>query len=162
MLYSFSPREIAAILSHELGHLQLKHTTYSMVVVGMTTITNLCIRLYSVIIAFFVMLGSLIPFVGIIALFIGIIFRIQMFILDFLVYFPMAVLRLFGQRCDEYEADRYACEIGLGPALYEALKHLDHFEEKGWWEELQRDHPYTIKRLRRIEEYCRQHEADRL
>jgi len=114
---------------------------------------NFVIRLYQWIITVLNFL-SFIPFAGIFLVPITWFFLLQTYVFHFLLNLPLWFTNQFLSRRDEYAADRYACEIGLGRELYEGLSLLSAGERKqSFWQGFASDHPGTHKRLERIERY---------
>ena len=67
---------------------------------------------------------------------------------------PLQLAHQFNSRQDEYAADRYACEMGLGLELYNGLMLLASGQKKlSFWQRLTSDHPDTDKRLAKILAY---------
>ena len=59
----------------------------------------------------------------------------------------------FGSRKEEYEADAYACHLGLGRELAGGLLRIESIYgggNSGFFQSLMNDHPDTPKRIERI------------
>lgn len=155
MFRAMPEEELAGVLAHELGHIENRDTTYSLGCYGMNVIAELIINLYLI----SVRILSFFSFIPIFSLFIFafIIFvRLQMFVIQFLLYLPLQLVSFFGSRQQEYAADLYACKVGLGRDLYNALQRIAKIyeeEPRGIFSQLWDTHPATEKRLRRIEAY---------
>ena len=80
---------------------------------------------------------------------------------------PLHLITMFSSRQDEFEADQYACKIGLGAELYNGLLYITQGEAQMGFAarilsshpatkqrlELLSSHPATKQRLERIEKY---------
>lgn len=75
--------------------------------------------------------------------------------------FSLHLLRLVKARQDEYDADRYAFEIGYGAELHNALYDISGGaqDDPGFWGRLWSDHPVTQKRLEKLRELVTQTEG---
>lgn len=72
----------------------------------------------------------------------------------YLVIKPVDFIVLFFFRRDEYNADRYACELGLSTEIYEGLSIITRDDWKlGFFDSLWSTHPAAKKRLARIQKY---------
>lgn len=155
LLYNFSASEIAGIVAHEMGHIENGDTTYSIGMYAMSSATNMVLSIY----LFFVRILSffmIVPFVGwIIAIFVWFV-QIQIFIIQFLLNIPLSLITLFGSRKQEYAADKYAYDIGLGRELYIALSKLKQAygeKKQGFFSSLWSTHPGTDNRLIKLAGY---------
>lgn len=153
LLYQLAVRPLCGILAHEMGHLVHGDSRVGYMCYVMSWFGNFVIRLYQWIITVLNFL-SFIPFAGIFLVPITWFFLLQTYVFYFLLNLPLWFTNQFLSRRDEYAADRYACEIGLGRELYEGLSLLSAGERKqSFWQGFASDHPGTHKRLERIERY---------
>jgi STE24 endopeptidase len=109
--------EIVAVLAHEIGHYKKKHVYQSMVIFVLTTGIALCI------LAFFLNSLPLAEALG------GKVASFHLGLVGFALLFnPISeVLGLWmnhKSRENEYEADQYVTQFGLGDALISALKKI--------------------------------------
>ena len=115
------------------------------------------IRIYNLLVAFLTAL-SFIPLLNILTGIIAWFLLLQVYFFDFLLCLPLKFTSLFFSRQDEYAADAYACEIGLGQELYAGLAAITAEEPKlSFWQSLISDHPVTPKRLQKIATYLQTH-----
>ena len=144
---------IAGILAHEMGHIQHDDADILYMCYVMGSFGNLVIRIYNILIFIFSLL-SWIPLAGYLAALISWFFLLQVYFFQFLLQLPLSLVHQFNSRRDEYAADKYACEIGLGMQLYNGLAAITAGEqEMPFFARLLSDHPDTSKRLARIKDY---------
>jgi len=161
LLAYFPEDEITGILAHEVGHLQKGHTKSLLVMWGMSMGNRIFFWCYALIMNL-VRLFLWVPFLGLI---LGLVFSLMNIILqvgNLLLNYPLTLFNRFCSRQNEYEADNYACELGLGRNLYDGLFHLEQYTQQqhlGFLARILSDHPGTPQRLARIEEYVNTHEA---
>jgi Zn-dependent protease with chaperone function len=146
--------EISGILAHEMGHLQHRHTRWLLISYGMSmplALSNFLYRIIVMVLSFFLA----VPILGfLIALFVFV-FNVMIRITSACMGLPIHLLELYNSRQNEYEADRYACSIGLGAELYAALSAITQngaYEQTGFLATLFSDHPLTRDRLERLAE----------
>ena len=153
LLTNLQTNEIAGILAHEMGHIQNRDTNTTLLTSTMGSFGNLVIRIYSYI-TVVLQIISFIPIIGWLTAIISWFFVIQIWVFQLVMQLPLYLITLFSSREDEYEADQYACEIGLGIDLYNGLDCITQGEEqKGFAERILSSHPGTKQRLERIEKY---------
>ena len=144
---------IAGILAHEMGHIQNRDTNTALLNSTMSSFGNLVVRIYSFITLALQVL-SFIPIIGWITAIISWFFLIQIWLFQFLMQLPLHLITMFSSRQDEYEADLYACKIGLGPELYNGLLFISQGEaQMGFAARILSSHPATRQRLERIKNY---------
>lgn len=142
--------EAEGVLAHEIGHLMHRDTVWGLLSYGVSRTGETAMGFLVFLIRVLALLAW-IPMLGFLFLFWILCLRILLFLLSFLVRMPANVLALFGSRQNEYDADRFAVEAGLGEGLYRALAVLRSYEKpRGRAERLSSDHPDTEKRMRRI------------
>lgn len=145
--------EIAGILAHEMGHIKHSDTNIALITSVMGSFGNLVIRIYNILVLIMQFLGF-IPILGWFFFILSWIFLIQIWVFQFLMQLPLYLLTMFGSRQDEYEADLYACRIGLGVQLYHGLTLISQGDtRKNFLTRLLSSHPDTEKRLERIRKY---------
>ncbi len=148
-------RELTGIMAHEMGHLQQGHTRAGLFIVGMNWFGRIIAWVYMMM-NVLCRLVLWIPFLGWIVGILMTLINLQYTVCVFLLQVPARFLMLFGQRKEEYEADRYACRIRLGRELERGLMDVDAYYgsyRMGFLERLQSDHPDTRKRIERIRQY---------
>ena len=159
LLNNMRIQEIAGILAHEMGHIQNRDTSTALLTSTMSSFGNLVVKIYSYITLLLQLIGF-IPIIGWFAAILSWFFLIQIWLFQFLMQLPLHIITMFSSREDEYEADLYACEIGLGRELYNGLAIITQGEAKmGFAARLLSSHPATRKRLERIQQYVNKHEA---
>lgn len=159
LLHQFPEDELIGVMAHEMGHIQHGDTRYGLICVGLSWFGQVIILVYNLLFLIF-RLFMWIPFLGLFLSLLALFIKLQYQILDIFLQVPMIVISRFGSRNAEYEADRYACELGLGRELAMGLAHLESIYGSGkssLFQRLMNDHPDTDKRIRRIEEYLRTH-----
>lgn len=148
-------RELTGIMAHEMGHLKKGHTRAGLFIIGMNWFGRIIAWVY-LMMNVLCRLVLWIPFLGWLVAIVMILINLQYTLCQILLQMPANLLMYGGQRKEEYEADRYACTIGLGKELERGLMDLEVYygERKlGFLERLYTDHPETKKRLLRIRKY---------
>jgi len=154
LLNSLYIPNVAGVLAHEMGHIQHHDTKKMLAVYVMGSFGNLVIQIYSYIAVLMQLLGF-IPVIGWISWIMSWILMLQIAVFRFLMQLPVKIISLFGTRQDEFEADRYACSIGLGNELYDSLVFISQGEKTlSTFERLLSDHPATADRLEKIRNYA--------
>jgi STE24 endopeptidase len=144
---------IAGILAHEMGHIQNRDTNAALLTSTMSSFGNLVVRVYSFI-TLALQIVSFIPIIGWITAIISWFFLIQIWLFQFLMQLPLHLITMFSSRQDEYEADLYACKIGLGAELYNGLLLISQGESRmSFATRILSSHPATGQRLERIRNY---------
>ena len=159
LLDIFPEDEITGILAHEMGHLQKGHTKKLLIIWGMSMGNRIFFWCYALVMRL-VGLLMFVPFLNIIVGFVAFFMNIILQVGNLLLNYPLTLYNRFCSRQAEYEADRYACELGLGANLYNGLYHLEacmQGQNLGFFARLLSDHPGTPERLARIEEYINTH-----
>ena len=153
-LLQLGPEQVAGIIAHEMGHLEHGDTSQSLVLTTLSILGHTVLNIYGFVLSALQYLSLLIPFVG------PILNRLFFFLngINYLILIildgPLPLINLMGNRQQEYDADRYACEIGLGRGLYNGLAVITQSEGRlSWWQRIHSDHPDTQERLRRIAAY---------
>ncbi|MEE3380513.1 MAG: M48 family metalloprotease [Succiniclasticum sp.] len=153
-LLQLGPEQVAGIIAHEMGHLEHGDTSQSLVLTTLSILGHTVLNIYGFVLSALQYLSLLIPFVG------PILNRLFFFLngINYLILIildgPLHLINLMGNRQQEYDADRYACEIGLGRGLYNGLAVITQSEGRlSWWQRIHSDHPDTQERLRRIAAY---------
>ncbi len=150
LLQDLTEEEIVAVLAHEIGHYQKKHTLQFMV--ASIVQTGIILWLFS----FFVNAPSLSLALG------GDRVYFQLGLIAFsILYTPLnMVLGLFMNRWsrkNEYEADRFAVVNGMGEGLVSGLKKisvksLSNLTPHPVYEQVYYSHPSLLKRIKAIME----------
>ncbi len=159
LLKSFPQEELTGILAHEMGHLQKGHTKSSLAIWGMSMSNQLFYKCYSIFVRIVNVIMKLIPswdsvrFFSFLIAFILSFFSLILRAANLLLNFPLTLFNRFCSRQDEYEADHYACELGLGRNLYNGLYRLDSDTQQqklGFFDRILSTHPDMPERLKRI------------
>lgn len=149
--------EIAGILAHEMGHIRHGDTHIALTTSVMGSFGNLVIRIYNIAIMALQFL-SFIPLLGWFVYILSWLFLLQIWLFQFLMQLPLHLITMFSSRQDEYEADLYACQIGLGVQLYQGLTLISQGDtRKNFLTRLFASHPDTERRLERIRNYITAH-----
>ena len=159
-LLDMSDEQIKGILGHEFGHIAHKDTDLLLVILVSNLLLSFLFVVYRIIVTLVVFLiGEGESALG------GIGNLISRILIDMLL---VAVIRLWtkigillvrhSSRQNEFEADKYSCELGYGEELSSALKALDSSPHKnGFWCSLQSSHPDTVSRVEKIFEWMKNH-----
>ena len=159
LLNSLDLSEISGILAHELGHIQNRDTNMALLNSTMSSFGNLVVRIYSFI-TLVLQILSFIPIIGWFTAILSLFFVIQIWLFQFLMKLPLHIITMFSSRQDEFEADLYACKIGLGVNLYNGLISITGGEARmGFAARLLSSHPATKQRLERIKNYVQKQEG---
>jgi STE24 endopeptidase len=156
LLQALSKERLAGVLAHEVGHLvhgdtQMMTLTYCMQNVGL-----LALNILNGVIGVCGWVAK-IPYVGFAAAILSWMLFLIVVVMRFLVNLPANLVMLFFSRQDEYAADRYACELGLGSELHDGLEQISEGEQNMKFpNNLLSTHPDTENRLKRIDEYLDQ------
>lgn len=159
LLRQFPEEELLGVMAHEMGHIQRGHTGANLLCVGMSWFGQIIVLVYNTI---FLICRLLIwiPFLGLIINLFALFISLQYNILSFLLQTPMLFISRFGSRKEEYEADAYACRLGLGRGLALGLNRIESIYgggSGGFFKSLLNDHPDTPKRIERIRKYLISH-----
>lgn len=159
LLRQFPEEEVLGVMAHEMGHIQRGHTGANLLCVGMSWFGQIIVLVYNTI---FLICRLLIwiPFLGILINLFALFISLQYNILSFLLQTPMLFISRFGSRKEEYEADAYACRLGLGRGLALGLYRIESIygsSNAGFFSSLLNDHPDTPKRIERIRNYLENH-----
>nr|WP_308612496.1 M48 family metalloprotease [uncultured Dialister sp.] len=159
LLRQFPEEELLGVMAHEMGHIQRGHTGANLLCVGMSWFGQIIVLVYNTI---FLICRLLIwiPFLGLIINLFALFISLQYNILSFLLQTPMLFISRFGSRKEEYEADAYACRLGLGRGLALGLNRIESIYgggSGGFFKSLLNDHPDTPKRIERIQKYLISH-----
>lgn len=159
LLRQFPEEELLGIMAHEMGHIQRGHTGASLLCVGMSWFGQIIVLVYNTIFLICRLLVW-IPFLGLLINLMALFISLQYNILSFLLQTPMLFISRFGSRKEEYEADAYACRLGLGRGLALGLCHIESIYgsgNAGFFKSLLNDHPDTPKWIERIRKYLETH-----
>ena len=157
LLQYMDDRELAGVLAHEVGHLQKGHTRAGLFICGMSWFGDIIVQVYGLM-NFLCRLVLWIPVFGWFVAFVMFLINLQHAFFIYLLAIPAKFLTLCGQRQEEYEADRYACTIGLGAELKKGLRDMEAYygeQKMGFFDRIRSDHPDTKKRIERITEEIR-------
>lgn len=152
LLRQFPEGEVIGVMAHEMGHIRNGHTWANLLCVGMEWFGQIIVMVYNTIF-FICRLLIWIPFLGIVINFFALFISLQYNILYFILQIPMLLISRFGSRKEEYEADAYACHLGLGRELAGGLLRIESIYgggNSGFFQSLMNDHPDTPKRIERI------------
>lgn len=147
--------ELAGILAHEVGHILHGDTTIFLACFFMNSLGWLfTLVMYCISAVLFAVAG--IPILGWACGLIAFCITLFVCVLEKILKAPLELISLFGSRQDEYAADMYACEIGLGKELMDGLKFICPVRKKSTFlESLYGTHPDMDDRLERINLFVR-------
>lgn len=153
LLKTVDTEELAGILAHEVGHLYNGDTRILSLLACMGFFGETALNILCFVTRVCCWL-SWVPIINIAAAILSWIIVIATALVQFIVYVPANLIMLFFSRQDEYDADRFACEIGLARELYDGLDIMCLDEKRtGFCQNLWSTHPVTKKRLERIQKY---------
>ncbi len=148
-----SEKTIAGLLAHEVGHLKQNHTNIAMVCNTISLIGCVTATIYRTLSEFFEVMQS-IPLLGILFIFPAWTFKLFTYFQLFILKLPEMLISSYHSRNNEYEADDYACKIGMGFWLISALKFITQNDDKRTKaEKILSNHPEPEERLTRIRNY---------
>lgn len=145
---------IAGLMAHEVGHIKNHHNHMYLVNGVVSMLGNTVIRLYHTIGEILIELTG-IPVLGYLLGFWAWFFKLLAVAMDVVLAFPENIISSRRSRQNEYEADEYACRIGMGLWLFKALEYIKRHEKEE--NELLATHPAAEKRLKRIAAYIVSH-----
>lgn len=157
----FTLRETAAIIGHELGHLNLYHTTFSLGTYFLSCLSVFFFNLYTFIANVFIYLLRLLPAGRDLAYLMIFLVHTMFAIFYWVMNLPLHFYSLFASRRNEYAADEYSAKMGFGEDLITAFYKLDgppaeQSKFKAFCEffsTLGQTHPPTHKRVKNIKNY---------
>jgi len=150
-LFEMPDDVIQGILAHEVGHLALRHNEIQLLIGGgnfIVTTFILFIKLISILIASFSIISGIrnrsfgVVVFGLILS--GIIWLWTKFCMLFLMW---------SKRENEYDADKYACELGYGFELAKGLDAIGTSQpQESLFRALYSTHPYAHDRIGRLQQ----------
>lgn len=155
LLESVTVNTVAGLMAHEVGHIKNHHNHVYLVANTVATLGNTVIQLYYALSDILIELQG-VPILGFFLRLLAWFFKALAFLMMMVLAFPERIISSRRFRQHEYEADEYACMIGMGTCLFVALKYItrnDHEEESVF-----ASHPLTEKRLARIAAYVASHD----
>ena len=82
----------------------------------------------------------------------------MIWVVETILQLPVTLVQMFSSREAEYDADRYACEIGLGGQLRRGLLYMTRGEKKlSFGKSIVSTHPDTGKRVDAINKFYAEH-----
>ncbi|WP_296329650.1 M48 family metalloprotease [uncultured Acidaminococcus sp.] len=161
LLAALPREEVSGVLAHELGHLAHNDTKWMLLSYGMNVPITIVTILYRAIVSL-LRIFLIVPILGLIISLMVFFFNLWLQFLNFFIKLPFRLIQLVKARQDEYDADRYAFEIGYGAELHNALYDISGGaqDDPGFWGRLWSDHPVTQKRLEKLRALVTQIEAE--
>lgn len=152
-LLQLSDDLILGALSHEIGHLALKHTTWQLLIGGSNFFISVFIGFIKSLLNFLVLLSgvSILPRQSRIM---GIVFTFLSAVVNLGVRLWIKLSMLFlcwTKRQNEYEADAFAYEIGFGNQLAAVLDKLESPQTSTLITTLLSSHPSNNERIGRLQ-----------
>ena len=155
LLKHASDAEIMAVMAHEVGHHKNGDTIATRIFWTVSVLGQVVLIAYRFVATFLVGFSRIrLPFVGVAALLVGVFLKLQVWLIEIFVMLPLTFGILFGSRCQEYAADRFAVEIGHGSGLLLFLHQIldEEGQPSGFFGVIWRTHPRTGERIRRLED----------
>lgn len=147
--------EIEGIIAHEFGHLALHHTVIQLAIGAGNILISLFLLFLNLLKRIAELILSIEGCFGRILL-LRIICIVVGGICSFSIWLWTNICMLFfmwSSRANEYDADKYAFEIGYGNELATALRNLrEAVPSRSFFEAIYSSHPETIDRIGRLEE----------
>ena len=153
LMRTLTREQLTGVLAHEAGHLKHGDTKMLTLTACMQNVGQLAVNILC---GIFTVCGwvAKIPLVGLAAAILSWFIALTVVPLQFLVNLPSNLVMLYLSRQDEYAADRYACELGLGGELYDGLALICSGEQRmSFLQRIQSTHPDSENRLKRIREF---------
>lgn len=145
--------EMAGLLAHEAGHMHHKDNQTMIINYAISITAQSVIDIYWTLKQIIDYLSG-IPVIGWPLFILSWILGAFIWINKWFITIPGAIVDKYGSRKNEFDADRYACEIGLGKELYAGIKKItENDQETPSNQELYASHPATRNRLKQIKEY---------
>ena len=148
-----SDHDLIGIIAHEMGHLQHRHTMVSLCLCGMDSFSTIVCWGYRFIL-FLCRIFAWIPILNWFLVIFSYFIAWQYKLCIWLLRVPNNLITLFGSRRNEYQADQYAFEIGLGQNLLDSFHTMIAFygnQKSGFFDSFWLDHPDLDKRIARIQ-----------
>ncbi len=145
--------QLSGILAHEAGHIYNGDTRVSVLLACMGFFGELAVNLLNISVK---ICGWLmwIPIANIMLALYTWAVAIVITLINYVINIPAILVTLLFSRYDEYNADRYACELGFAKELYDGLSYITKNEiPTGFYGSIWSTHPVTRKRLQRIRRY---------
>ena len=162
-LLLMSDDEIRAILAHEFGHLAHKDTDSLLVITtGNLIVTVAMLILKSIVKGFNWVLGFILAIVSEHGFLFGFLTSISNFLFDVIVSGIMwlwtklgVIICMHSSRQNEFLADKYAYDLGLGNDLVRAFVTLEGtvHKKRSLWAAITASHPATDKRIEKLNSY---------
>ena len=154
-LFDLTDDQIEGILAHEFGHLALHHTLIQVLIGGgniIITLFLLFLRLVQIIVSAIAALGGLLSRNCLIQLACLITGTLCYVFIWLWTKFCMLCF-MWSSRANEYEADKYAFELGYGNELAEVLDNIGTgVPQESFFKALYSSHPDTHDRIGRLQE----------
>lgn len=160
-LLLLSDEEIKATLAHEFGHLSNRDTDLILFIAVGNLIVTIAFVFWR---TFFWTIGTVTSVAN--RSFAGIIVT---FLIDLVLVFCIwiwtkigTLLVMHSSRKNEFEADRFAYDLGYGRELISLLNRFESMElphSKGLWANLVSSHPETSVRIEHVEQLLEQHKV---
>ena len=156
-LETFSKEEIKGILAHELGHMAHGHTKALLLTIIGNMFFNIIVKIFSIIFSVVDTLSKIVAtfnVFGWVFVFIAFIFKMLLNISIFLFVYIGNLILSAQSRVQEYQADKFAYDVGFGTQLLKALYILQKVSmntKLSITEKLMASHPHLALRIERIE-----------
>lgn len=159
-LLELDDNQIKGILGHEFGHIAHKDTDLLLVIIVSNMLLSILFAVYRILVTVVVyLIGEGERSLG------GLGNLIARILIDIIL---VACIRLWtkigvllvmhSSRQNEFEADKYSCELGYGNELANALSYLNgNNDKKSFWYNLRSSHPDMGVRIEKIKNWITEH-----
>ena len=153
-LDTLEEEDLAGLIAHEYGHFYHKDSQKLAINLGLLVMAQILLYINGVIAVFSSKIGEIHPIIGLfmlIPMFIALIFKLFGCIGIWIYNLIYPIL----SRKEEYRADRFACELGLGQGMLKVLETIQSYEFKDTTlkSRITQTHPETALRIDEIDKY---------
>ncbi|MED4717762.1 zinc metalloprotease HtpX [Bacillus badius] len=155
LLKTATEEEIRGVIAHEIGHLKYGHSKRALIAHTLNQVGNVA----SIILVFFASTlaaassqeqerrGSGVSFI---AIFVALFLKLGLWAFQRAIDLGFLAIG----RKEEYQADAYAVQLGVGEGLLSFLEKIadSDFQTKGFWARLEATHPPVMLRIEKVEE----------
>ncbi len=149
LLKTANEEELAGILAHELGHLKYGDSKRSVMAHTLNTAGTVATWILVAMATILSLLSNRVPIVAVLAALAAVVLKAMQVVLHRVADLSF---RVVGRK-EEFRADAYAVELGMGEGLMSFLEKIEGTEgsPKGIWARLEATHPPVAFRIEQIE-----------